>query len=154
MKIIECPDKYYPKESDISIFVAGGISGCFNWQQEMIARFKDHDDNLVMINPRRADYDMSDPELGAKQIEWERAHLIRASAVLFWFPYETLCPITLFELGAMASSGKKIFVACHPAYQRKFDVEKQISLIRPDVTVHDKFCDMVDDIDVWIESNK
>lgn len=58
-------------------------------------------------------------------------HLHQARAVSFWFPCQTLCPITLYELGAWISSDKPVFVGLHPEYGRRIDVEIQTSLARP-----------------------
>jgi len=42
---------------------------------------------------------------------------------LIGFPCETLCPITLYELGTWSilsqQTGAKLFVGCHPEYKRK-----------------------------------
>lgn len=66
-----------------------------------------------------------------------------ADAILFWFPCETLCPITLYELGAWSMSDKPLFVGVHPAYQRRQDVEIQTRLARPDVAVTDLLAALV-----------
>src|SRR5262245_39813726 len=78
-----------------SLFLAGGITGCPDWQAETISLFADLP--LVLLNPRRRDFPINDPSAGPSQIEWEHRHLRRADAVLFWFPRETLCPIALYE---------------------------------------------------------
>src|SRR5207302_501959 len=70
-----------------------------------------------------------------QQIAWEYHHLRQADAVLFWFPCETLCPITLYELGAMSMTAKPLFVGAHPVYPRRHDVEIQLRLARPEVAV-------------------
>lgn len=152
MKVIQCPEVYKQSHSnphEITVFLGGGISNCGNWQKEMIARFNDVDE-LVLLNPRREDFDIANPNMSIDQIKWEYDHLKKASAILFWFPYETMCPITLYELGVWAAKGAKIFVGCHPAYQRKLDVEVQLQLLRPDVKVHDNFGTMVEEIKQWI----
>lgn len=105
------------------------------------------------MNPRRAHWDLNDPLAAGKQIQWEFDHLRRASAVLFWFPEETLCPITLFELGqwsALAAiSGKKIFVGTHPNYKRRLDVEVQLRLILPSVAVVDNLEALSGQVIAW-----
>jgi hypothetical protein len=70
-----------------------------------------------------------------KQIEWEFEMLQRADLVSFWFPSETLCPITLFELGIQIGSNRRVVVGCHPDYARKYDVIKQLELARNYVQV-------------------
>lgn len=152
MKVIECPSVYWQADNDVSLFIGGGISNCPDWQREFITRFKDVPDSLTLINPRRSHFDINNTAESEFQIEWEHHHLANADAVVFWFPYQTLCPITLYELGVHAALDKHLFVGCHPAYARKFDVEKQLSLIRPDVTVYDNWEPLVDDIRDWHDS--
>lgn len=79
---------------------------------------------------------MALPSAAAAQIEWEFRHLRRATAVLFWFPPETLCPIALFELGGRVQVREQaLFVGTDPDYARKLDVEIQLRLARPEVAV-------------------
>ena len=117
-----------------SVFLAGGISGTFDWQADVVARLADLP--LVLLNPRRKDFPINDPAAAPAQIEWEFRHIRRATAVLFWFPPETLCPIALYELGGRALVREQaLFVGTHPDYQRRLDVEVQLKLARPEVTV-------------------
>jgi len=118
-----------------SLFMAGGISNCPDWQELMIERCSHLD--AIFINPRRYDFDVMDPKQSDIQIEWEHCNLEIADIVSFWFPEETLCPITLFELGKIAMSDKPMVVGVHPGYKRKFDVIKQLSIIRPEIEVID-----------------
>lgn len=152
MNLIECPNTANLSKEDVRVFLGGGISNCPDWQAEMIGRFVDMDSKFTLMNPRRASFDVSSVADSDFQIEWEYFHLSAADAVIFWFPYNTLCPITLYELGVHAAMDTTIFVGCHPAYPRKFDVEKQLSLIRPDVTVHDNFAPLVQDVKDWYAS--
>ena len=131
MEYIECPDTY--NGGGLSLFLAGGITNCGNWQQDMV-KLLAHTD-LTLVNPRRATFDITDPKMSELQIKWEHEHLSKVDAVLFWFPPETMCPITLYELGARAMTNTPIFVGVHPDYKRKFDVEMQLSLVRPEVEV-------------------
>jgi len=117
-----------------AVFLAGGITGCPGWQQEMCSLLQDTD--LILLNPRRAHFPIGDPSAAQEQIEWEHAHLGMADAILFWFPCETLCPITLYELGAWSMTDKPIFVGVHPSYQRRQDVEIQTRLARSEVGIH------------------
>ena len=140
MIYIESPQEFghtpTPK-GESSIFLAGGITNCPDWQQEMRGLLADTD--FVLFNPRRENFPIHDPNAAKKQISWEYRHLGMADKVLFWFPCETLCPIVLFELGRWSfRSGreeKPIFIGVHPDYPRRQDVEIQMSLIRPEVEV-------------------
>lgn len=130
MDIVRAPGAI-PQRADL--FLAGGISGCPDWQ-------KDAEEYLiplpgVLINPRRQGH--LAPEFEAEQVAWEHAALRVSRAILFWFPKETLCPITLFELGAWSMTDKPLFVAIHPEYQRRVNVLTQLYLARPGMKVAD-----------------
>ena len=127
-----------------SLFVAGGIGGANDWQSDFCARLDAQiGDFCTILNPRRDDYPIGDPNALKLQIEWEYRNLHAASAICFWFPPETLCPITLYELGAWShwrdDSGrfKPLFVAAHPEYLKRADVEIQLGLVRPEIEVVD-----------------
>ena len=133
MEYIESPKCYFPQEGETSVFLAGGITNCPDWQQQMSEMLSQT--SLTVLNPRRANFPIEDPDAAQKQIEWEHAHLRKATAVLFWFPCETLCPIVLYELGAWSMTEKQIFVGSHPDYLRRQDVEIQTLLQRPEVAI-------------------
>ncbi len=131
MKYIECPEIY--EGNEFSLFLAGGISNCSNWQLDLVRLLEDT--NLIILNPRRKNFQMDEPNIEEEQIIWEYNHLKKASAVSFWFPHETLCPITLYELGKQSILDKPLFIGIHPEYKRKKDVEIQNGLIRPEIKV-------------------
>ena len=132
-----------------SLFLGGGISNCPNWQNTMVSLLEDTD--LTLLNPRRDHFDVGDSSLAVTQIKWEFSHLNRAKSIMFWFPCETLCPITLYELGYWCGAGnKKIFVGCHPDYARKLDVEVQTSLVRLETKIVFSLEDLAQQIkDYW-----
>ena len=144
MTTITCPDTLYKLPV---VFVAGGISGCVDWQSEMIHLLDN--DNIVLLNPRRDSFEVNDLNFSKFQIMWEYTHLKRADLVLFWFPAETLCPITLFELGVISLRGTDMVVGCHPQYTRRFDVITQLSLYRPDVKVQDSITEVANMVNQW-----
>ena len=151
MKTITCPDSMGIPSSwkNCMIFLGGGITNCPDWQQDMISLLSSNDDGLVLFNPRRSQFDVSDASQSDFQIQWEYEHLHQSDAIIFWFPKETLCPITLYELGAAATRGDRLFVGCHPDYQRKFDVIKQLSLVRPDIVVRTSIEEIATDVTNW-----
>lgn len=138
MNYVEAPqtliDNFDGRRNKI-LFLAGGITGCPEWQQEMRKMLELTD--LVLLNPRRKNFPIGDPSAAQWQIEWEHAGLKLADMILFWFPKETICPIVLYELGAWSMTEKPIFVGVHPEYVRKQDVEIQTKLVRPEVEVVD-----------------
>jgi hypothetical protein len=135
MRYIEAPHDYTLTPTDCSLFLAGGISGCPDWQAEACQQLADT--RLAVFNPRRAAFSLDDPQAAAEQIGWEHRCLRAVDAILFWFPDATLCPITLYELGAWSMTDKPLFVGAAPAYQRRADVLIQTSLVRPEIAVVD-----------------
>jgi hypothetical protein len=125
-----------------TIFLAGGITGCRNWQQDVENKLSDNLD-AVIFNPRQADFDVRDPKGSEKQIEWEHYHLEIAEYVLFWFPAEGQCMITLFELGKCLAGGKKVILGCHPDYVRYIDVVVQSRLMQPDIMIAEDLDELV-----------
>jgi hypothetical protein len=115
-------------------FLAGGITDCPQWQDELIGMLS-REDGLTLYNPRQTNFDVRNPNAADAQIEWEHARLRDANLVSFWFPSETLCPITLYELGKLTERGTALVVGCHPNYKRRTDVVKQTALDRPEVKV-------------------
>ena len=132
-RYVECPDDY--DGDGPSLFLAGGITGCPDWQRRL--RDELADTSLTLLNPRRAQFPIDDPRAAPVQIEWEHRHLRRATAILFWFAAEQLQPIALYELGAWSMTDKPLIVGAHPDYVRRDDVVIQTRLARPDVTVVD-----------------
>lgn len=138
METIYAPNTV-PNQADL--FLAGGITNCPDWQSDATEQLK----NLtgVILNPRRP-YFPDNPKLADEQITWEYHALRKADTVLFWFPQETLCPITLLELGVFTQrKNTKLIVGTHPNYQRKFDVTKQLQLARPEVIVYDDLTELI-----------
>ena len=136
MQVFTAPE-VFPHEGP-SLFLAGGITGCINWQSEMLRLLVDRGYSDIVLNPRRENFPMDNPKAAEEQILWEYAALHSASRILFWFPCETLCPITLYELGAHCHryhDKVPILIGVHPEFQRKQDVEIQTRLCRPEIKI-------------------
>jgi Nucleoside 2-deoxyribosyltransferase like len=117
--------------TNTSVFLAGGISNCPDWQKEVQDMI--NSDTFDVINPRREIGFDKTGQIAEEQITWEHRALSIADDYIFWFPKETLCPITLFELGkilerTMNGSDKVILIGWHEEYQRGFDLSVQIRL--------------------------
>lgn len=145
MRVFKAPNNY--NGNGLSLFLAGGITGCPDWQEEMILRLAHT--RLILFNPRRANFPMDDPSAAQEQITWEHTYLRKATAISFWFPCETLNPITLYELGAWSMTNKRLFIGVHPDYQRKQDVIIQTRLARPDVAVVESLQALARHIEDW-----
>ncbi len=149
MKYVRCPEIYFGNEK--SLFLAGGISECRDWQIDLIKMLKNED--LVLINPKREFYDLNDSELEDQQIVWEYNHIKQASAVSFWFPNETLCPITLYELGKCTQFSKPLFIGMDQKYGRKNNLEIQLRLELPQIKIVYSLEDLAKQIKVWSRNN-
>lgn len=127
MIYIEAP-RYIPTAK--SIFLAGGITGCPDWQKEASDYILDKT-SLNVYNPRRENFDINDPDASKEQIIWEFDHLKKADAILFWFPEtHSTCPIALFELGRwLDCSTKTIFIGWSDKYSRAYDLHIQLKLL-------------------------
>lgn len=141
MKYIEAPNydleiaRLNPADN---LFLAGSITGAQDWQKEMA--YKTYEvgmlwnirliDHFNVFNPRRANFDVSNPAVEQEQITWEYHCIHQCRYILFWFAPETLAPITLFELGSALNTHEheNIFIGIDPEYKRKNDVLIQTSL--------------------------
>jgi hypothetical protein len=132
MKVVRAPDEF--AGAGPAFFLAGGITGCPDWQAELLGLLPPSE--WTALDPRRHPWP-EDPGEVAKQIDWEHRHLRRADLIAFWFPPQTLCPITLYELGAWSMSAKPLVVGVDPGYARRLDVRVQTRLARPDVVLVD-----------------
>lgn len=143
--VIEAPAEF--TGTGPSLFLAGGISGCPNWQQDAIRLLADLP--LVLLNPRRVRFPIDQPAAAQQQIEWEHRHLRRSTAILFCFSSATLCPIALYELGAWSMTAKRLFVGVDPDYPRRLDVEIQTHVARPEVQVALSLAELVEQVRRW-----
>lgn len=151
MKLLKCPHgpipmTYFP----LKIFLAGGITNCPRWQDDALELSKHLPDNVLLYNPRRDSFDITDPNTTKFQIKWEHTALTQSDAILFWFPKDTLCPITLFELGKFAGK-KPIFVGTDLAYARRLDVIEQLSYIDESVNVRYTLDHVIADVTKFVE---
>ncbi|MFF4085019.1 nucleoside 2-deoxyribosyltransferase domain-containing protein [Streptomyces sp. NPDC001777] len=140
MEYFEAPAEYRPGARP-AVFLAGGITGCPDWQTEAARMFTD--DDVAVLNPRRST--SAAPIPVTEQITWEYQHLHRAAVVLFWFPRSvgSVQPIALYELGMHSGRDVPIAVGADPDYVRGRDLRIQLSLARPGLTVHRHLSDTV-----------
>lgn len=127
------------------LFLAGGISNCRDWQSEAIAKIGD-DLDVVIFNPRREGFVPNGGEDAREQIVWEHERLQEADLIAFWFCRETVCPITLYELGKLAYNGglQDVIVGSDPEYSRLFDLQVQLELVGHGPN------SVITDFDAWV----
>jgi len=130
MLYIEAPN--YVDTDKQSLFLAGGIFNCPPWQNEILPKLETLD--IAVFNPRRNVFP-TEKNVAMEQTMWEHTYLRKASVISFWFCKETLCPITLYELGAWTMTNKPLIVGVDPKYQRRTDVKIQTRLTRPEIQI-------------------
>lgn len=59
MRYVEALEMFESLSGHMNLFLAGGITGCPDWQQELVQLLRDAD--LILLNPRRAHFPMADP---------------------------------------------------------------------------------------------
>lgn len=127
MKVIKAPNPYETKGNK-TVFLAGSIEMGFavNWQDYIARSLEDCDNSLVLLNPRRDDWDSSweqkiTNDKFREQVEWELNAMQEADLVVFYFAPNTVSPITLMELGFM--NDRNIVVCCPEGFSRKGNVD-------------------------------
>src|SRR3990167_10530862 len=124
MRIIKPPQKLDVKFKEQSLFLAGSIElgKAELWQDRITNQFADAE-NVVILNPRRDDWDSSwiqsiDNPKFKEQVEWELEAMALADKILMYFDPNTKSPISLLELGLHAKDGSLV-VVCPEGFWRK-----------------------------------
>ena len=114
-----------------SVFLAGGITNCKNWQKEVIKELNDIE-KLTIYNPRRTNFDLSNKNINHEQIEWEFERLEKMDIFSMYFcGGASIQPICMYELGRNiirmqnrfpSDWKKRIVISCEVDYIRKQDV--------------------------------
>lgn len=112
---VKAPNSY----SFSNVFLAGSIENgkAEKWQDrfindlEELEKFSSKD--VVVLNPRRDDWDESDLE---RQIVWELDGLASSKVIAMYIDPNTVSPISLLELGLFAT--EDIYVCCNENYFR------------------------------------
>lgn len=104
------------------IFLGGSIEMgvAEQWQERLITALGGYPDNVVLMNPRRDDWDSSwkqDPTPGTKfyeQVTWELKNQENCDLAVYYFDAATKSPITLMELGAFGLQDTDATIVCCP----------------------------------------
>lgn len=105
--VVTAPEEYKKQKGDILVFLAGGITGCENWQQVVIKyligeepKLMISDRRLVLFNPRRENFPAHDKNAHAQQVAWERRYIDMSDIFSMYFcSGESDQPVCMFELG-------------------------------------------------------
>jgi len=144
MKEVKAPNRY-DLNGMVSLFAAGSIEQgqAEPWQSRLVESLSDMD-HLLILNPRRPDWDPSwkqdkeNPQF-KEQVVWELDSQKLSDVIAMYFDPKTKSPITLLELGLFAE--KNLVVFCPEGFYRKGNVD--IVCERYDVTQADSWDDFV-----------
>ena len=152
IKVVTSPEYYGigENEKEVRCFLAGGITGCPDWQSKVIEELirldeedqgcKDKiakDYTLVLFNPRRENFPIDDPTAARNQITWEFDNLETSDIFSMYFcAGESDQPICMYELGRNVAQFSGIYdnpldyicIAVENGYKRKQDVDIQMEL--------------------------
>lgn len=139
MRVITAPEKYIRQPNDITVFLAGGITNCWEWQDKVIELLNESNlDNLVIFNPRRKDFPINNPNAAEEQIKWEFNMLEQCDIFSMYFcAGESDQPICMYELGRNICRMQmrfptnwemRLVVTVEKGYKREKDVNIQTSL--------------------------
>ena len=136
MEVITAPEPLYVGPEP-TVFLAGGITNCPWWQDDVIAMLANYDG--VVYNPRRRDFPMDDPNAANEQITWEFKALNECNIFSMWFSdADSDQPICMYELGrhlvrftAVPGMESRVIIGVEPGYRRAQDVEIQTRLVSP-----------------------
>lgn len=136
-QIITAPDK--SEAEFVSVFLAGGITNCENWQDKVIKELEFED--VTIFNPRQIAFDITDKIATVKQITWEYERLEKMDIFSIYFcGGESDQPICMYELGRNILRmqnrfpndwQRRIVVSVESDYKRKEDVLVQLELCAP-----------------------
>jgi hypothetical protein len=161
MDYIEAPNDY-SKAQKPHVFLAGGITGCPVWQKDMIELLKPEVFGTI-LNPRRENFPITDPNAAYEQIKWEHDALWQSEIISMWFSNGSVQPICMFEYGVHLTRWQisNIFTEGHlpnyliigadPEYQRKQDIEIQTKLVNPYIKINYTIKDQVHEISKAID---
>lgn len=143
IQVIEAPSIEVPEYP--SVFLAGGITNCGDWQNKVIDQLKTFSTNLSVFNPRREHFDILNRLETFEQIKWEFDHLETADIFSMYFcNSESVQPICMYELGRNvvrmqnrfpSDWEKRIVVSVEDGYARADDVRIQLQLCAPKMRI-------------------
>lgn len=154
---VEAPEVLQPDGKPV-VFLAGGITGCPDWQSYAAFVLLESPSPVVVCNPRRVNFPIEDPDASKGQIDWEYRHLhLPNTLTMMWFPEcnpkVTTQPIAMYEMGAAAEGGRPLLVGADEKYPRARDVKFQLALARPEISVVSKLDELLNLTLSWVANH-
>ena len=134
IQVITAPSIETPKFT--SVFLAGGITNCKEWQKEVIEELEFS--AISVYNPRQEHFDVSDKNASYNQILWEFERLEKMDIFSMYYCNDNSDqPICMYELGRNilrmqnrfpSDWQRRIIISVEDGYRRKADVLIQTEL--------------------------
>lgn len=103
-----------------------------------------------MTKPKETPH--SEPFEYKTMLEWENAYIDRCQAVMFWFPWESSCAESMFQLGRLARDRRIVlFVGAHPNYRCRESLVQLMKYVRPEVLVASTFEKLMSQLVGWAD---
>ena len=153
---IKPPSRIRPDPNQESVFLAGAIDNgtARDWRSELMEYFDGDDryNGLVFYNPLADNWDPNlqmsiTCERFEQQVNWELDMLRNAFLVVFFFPAESVAPISLFELGFVCDEPDRVMVVAEEGYWRRGNLE--VICNRQGIVLGKDLVDMV----TWIKEH-
>lgn len=131
MKVITAPEDFYSSIAEPAplMFLAGSIEmdTADRWQNKVIDSFNGFEKEIVILNPRRKEWDstwlqsIDNPKFN-EQVIWELKGIMNANMLLYYFDPNTKSPVTMLELG-LSINNTQVYVCCPKDFWRRGNVE-------------------------------
>ena len=155
-KVFKAPEKWTKEKGQKTLFLAGSIEmgKATDWQTKLTKEF-DNNKDIVILNPRRDDWDSSwkesiENKQFKEQVVWELDAQEQADLICMYFDKETKSPITLLELGLFHT--KPMVICCPDGYWKKGNVE--VVCERHNIPLVTDFDEFVGEIKKKLNMNK
>ena len=133
------------------VFLAGGITNCPNWQQYVRKILEEMElPQFYLVNPRRDNFPIHDPNAAREQITWEFHALNQSEIFSMWYSNaDSDQPICMYELGRHLarfanSEVDYVCIGVEPGYRRAQEVAIQTELVMEECSA---------DITEWSRTN-
>lgn len=143
-------------DDEISIFLAGGITGVENWQKKAIDVLMKEFKNipLIIFSPRRDNFPINDPNAALEQIKWEYEALEICDIFSMYFGSgNSDQPICMYEYGKHLQKYEdgdydynQFIVTAEKDYKRYQDVIIQTTLVDPLLKVNTSLDEHIQEI--------
>ena len=146
MLIVRPFDKFSNiSNSQVSLFLAGGST---KWRETVEHTLECNEDfhSVVILDPYDENYST------LPNTAWEAQMMKKADCIVFWFTKESVCPVSLFELGyALRDHTKDIIIGVEPGYPKEDELDAQLITLCPKLVPFSSLEQLTRAIELYVE---